>query len=188
MKQSPSWEAKQFLASQEIPCILWNSNVHYRIHKRPPTVLIIRQINPFFLIQFLKIHFNIFLLSKPGSSKWCPSLRFPQQNHVYAPPIPHTCYTPHPPHYTWFYHPNYIGWAVQIIKLQIMSNKKSSALIFRTSRSGSDVPYSFHYNPSSFIFPIFVHSWRFSVFHSLQSITSRTYVNWRHQYICLIRN
>jgi len=35
MKQSPSWEANQFSASQEIPCILWNPKIHYSIHKSP---------------------------------------------------------------------------------------------------------------------------------------------------------
>ena len=36
MVQSPSWEAKGFSASQEIPRTLWNSKVHYLIHNSQP--------------------------------------------------------------------------------------------------------------------------------------------------------
>ena len=46
MEQSCSWEANWFSASQEIPRILWNPRVHYRIHKCPPPAPILIQINP----------------------------------------------------------------------------------------------------------------------------------------------
>ena len=51
MEQSPSWEANWFSASQEIPRILWNPKVHYRIHKCPPPVPILSQLDQ--VCQFL---------------------------------------------------------------------------------------------------------------------------------------
>ena len=46
MVQSPSWEANWFAASQEIPRISRNPNVHYRTHKPPPPDPILGQPNP----------------------------------------------------------------------------------------------------------------------------------------------
>ena len=45
MEQSP-WEADRFSASQEIPCILWNLNVHNHVYKCPPPVPILNEIYP----------------------------------------------------------------------------------------------------------------------------------------------
>ena len=56
----------------------------------------IQSMPPAPIYHFLKIHPNIILPSKPGSSK--SSFRFPHQNPVYTSTRPHTCYIPRPSH------------------------------------------------------------------------------------------
>jgi hypothetical protein len=115
MKQSPSWEANRFSASQEIPRILWNPKVHYRTHKRPPPVPI-QSTYPhptsWRNILILSSHLRLGLPSGLLSSDFVTSTLYT--------PLPHTYHMPCPSHSSRFYHPNNIGWGVQIIELLIM--------------------------------------------------------------------
>jgi hypothetical protein len=63
MEQSPSWEANSSSAVQQIPSILCNTKVHYRIHKRSSPLPIVSQINPLHVSpsHFLKTRYNIIL-------------------------------------------------------------------------------------------------------------------------------
>ena len=95
MVQSASSEANQFAASQEFPRISRNPKVHYRTHKRPPTVSILGQPNPVHIptTHLLEIHPNIIHPSTPRSPQWSPSLRFPHQDPIQplSSPIRATC-------------------------------------------------------------------------------------------------
>jgi hypothetical protein len=64
MELSPSWEAANCAATRELPSILWNPEVHYRVHKSLPPVPILSQIDPIHTIPsyLSKIHFNIVLI------------------------------------------------------------------------------------------------------------------------------
>ena len=97
MEQNPSSEANRFSDSQEILLILCNPKVHYRVHKCPPRVPILSQLDPVHTptSHFLKIHLILF-------SHLClvlPSGLFPSGFHtktLYTPllsPIRATCLT-----------------------------------------------------------------------------------------------
>jgi hypothetical protein len=81
----PSWETNSCSASQEIPRLLWNLKVHYRVHKNPSLVPILSQMNPVHNLIFIyfKIHFHIVVSFVPRSSKRSLTIWF-QSKILYA--------------------------------------------------------------------------------------------------------
>ena len=118
MEQSP-WEANSSSASQEIRRILRNPKVHYRIHKCPPPVPILSQINP---VHASSCIFNIHLILSPHIhipylvQVFC----FATQKPSVQLSFPHTCYMPRLSHFSGFCHWTNTWWIEQIMKLLVM--------------------------------------------------------------------
>jgi len=81
---SLSWEAKSYLASQEISRLIRNSRFHFRVHNDPPLVPYLSQMHPVhnFPPCFPEIRSNIILPSLPKSSEWSLPFRYFNQNIV----------------------------------------------------------------------------------------------------------
>jgi hypothetical protein len=95
MQQSRRWKADSYSASQDIPRLLRNTKIHYRVHKSLPLIPILSQMNSVhkFTQYCPKIHSNIILPSVPMSSAWSLPFRFSDQC-FYAfiiSPMPATC-------------------------------------------------------------------------------------------------
>jgi hypothetical protein len=106
MQQSPSWEANCFAASQEIPSILWNPRVHYCIHKCPPPVSILIQLNP--------IH-------TPHPTFWTSILILPLHLSMVSPVVSIPQVSPTEPYTRLFLpHPRYI--LAHLILIDVITN------------------------------------------------------------------
>jgi hypothetical protein len=64
MEWSPFWEADSRSLSQEISCLLWNSEIHYCVHKNRPLDTFLRLFKPVHTItldRILQKYFVVFL-------------------------------------------------------------------------------------------------------------------------------
>jgi hypothetical protein len=106
-------------AIQEMPRLLWNRKVHYRIRNSTPPVSILRQLNPIHTPKphFPKFHFNITLPHTPRPSVWALRFRLSNQNSVRLSHLPHARYVPSPSHSPSFHHPNINWWRLQVVEL-----------------------------------------------------------------------
>jgi hypothetical protein len=70
--QHSSWETDYFLASQEISLLFWSPKIHQHVHRSPPAVRVLNQVNPVRALppRSVMFYFNIILSSTPRPSKW----------------------------------------------------------------------------------------------------------------------
>jgi len=144
VEQSPLWEADSHSACQEIPLLLWNPKVHFRVQKNQPSFSILSQMNPvrIFSPYFPKIHSNIIFPLTPRSSEWFLPFRFSDQNIVWISRLPHSCYMPRPRYRPSFDRPNDIRWSVQVMKILIMQSSTTSRQ-FSLKGKGNVIPVLF---------------------------------------------
>jgi hypothetical protein len=127
MELNPSWEAASSLGTQELPNILWNPEVHHRVHKSPRLVPILSQIYPIHTTPFSLR--SILILSTHLRLR-VPSCLFPSgfpTNILYAfLSTSQSCYIPCPSHPPLLDHSNYTWRRLQVMKFLIMQFSPTS--------------------------------------------------------------
>jgi hypothetical protein len=99
MELSTSWEAERFSAAQQIPPLLWNRNVHHRVHKTQQRDTILHQMKPVYSIQLHFLYtFYIILPSRSRFSKRPLSNRPAYRNTVLISSLVHVSYIPRSSH------------------------------------------------------------------------------------------
>jgi hypothetical protein len=114
MAQSRPWKANNRKGSQEISPLSWYSKVHCRVHKSPPMVPILIQVNSILTFQ------NIILPSTPGLLSGVFPSGFPPKylmNFSSWPCVLHSSPS-HPPRLE---HPNIIWRTIQMLSFSLCS-------------------------------------------------------------------
>jgi hypothetical protein len=151
---TPSWEAVNCAATQEFPSILRNPAVHYCVHKSPPLIPILSQIDPVNNIPsyLSKIHLNTVHPLTSWSSSWSLSFWLSHEYPKCILLLLYSYYIPCPSYHPWLDHSNYTWKRLNVMKLLITQLSPTSCL-FISLRS----KYSFQHfvlkHPQSMFLP-----------------------------------
>jgi len=125
-EQSISWEVNGHSASQEIPRILWNSKVHYRVHKNPPLAPILSHMNPLTTLQNCFAKLFLILSSHPllGISSCLLHVGLPTKilsYHISSSIWKHWNRSKLYILYMWV--PVTTAWSVLVLRLEVMASR-----------------------------------------------------------------
>ena len=110
-----SWEINSSSASQEILHVLWESKVHFRVHKTRPTIPVLSQMNPVRVLPsyFFKIRSDV--VPTAPDFQVVSFLQVPPPNSVCMSRLLHTCSMTHPSHSSRQYRPICLGLLMRLV-------------------------------------------------------------------------
>jgi hypothetical protein len=114
MELPPSREAASFVATRELPNILRNKKLHYRVHKSPPLVRIPSHINPVHNICPMPLTSILILSTFLRIGVHSGLLAFPPITYIYS--SSHSCYTHWQSHPPLLDHSNWTSRRAQVIE------------------------------------------------------------------------
>ena len=117
--------------------ILWNTNVHYRVHNRRSPLPILIQINPIHVFPFHMLKIHLPLTSSSGVF-----VQLPPPKPVCISLLPHTCHLPSPPRSHLRDRLNNV-YSKQTMKLLILQSSVTSSTWAQVSSSVPNVAQAY---------------------------------------------